>query len=210
MKITKYEHACLDISEGNSRLIVCPGVFSSSLRDFSNITAVVVTHVHADHLDPEKIQEIIAKNPEVKIFTTKEASKEINPNVSVGVPGKPITVGSFTLEFFGEDHAEIDPRTPVAQNIGVLINDKLYYPGDSFTECPKQFKVLAVPASAPWLRIAEVIPLVENSSCKQVFPTHNGLLSDAGHQVTNNWLQTFAQRSGKEFTFLKPGESIEV
>jgi L-ascorbate metabolism protein UlaG (beta-lactamase superfamily) len=210
MKIIKYEHACLDILEGNSRLIVCPGVFSGSLKNFDNITAVVITHVHADHLDPEKIQEIIAKNPEVKIFTTKEASKEIASNVAVGIPGQPVTVGNFTLEFYGKDHAEIDPQTPVVQNIGVLINSKLYYPGDSFTECPKQFSILAVPASAPWLRIGEVIPLIENSGCVQIFPTHNALLSDAGNQVTNNWLQTFAERSGKEFMFLKPGDSIEV
>lgn len=210
MKITKYEHACLDITEGASRLVVCPGIFTKLLKDFHNITAVVITHVHADHLDIEKIQEIITHNPNVSIFTTEEASKEIGSNTQISRPGHPITVGDFTLEFFGENHAEIDPETPVNQNNGVLVNNKLYYPGDSFTECPKPFNILAVPASAPWLRVAQTIPLIQNSSCQKVFPTHNALLSDAGHQVTNNWLQTFAQRAGKEFIFLQPGESIEV
>jgi L-ascorbate metabolism protein UlaG (beta-lactamase superfamily) len=210
MKITKYEHACLDVTEGLSRLIVCPGIFSNSLRDFSDISAVVITHIHADHLDPKKIQHIIEKNPGVKIFTTEEASREITSNVNIAKAGQAIKVGDFTLEFFGENHAEIDPETPLAQNIGVLINNKLYYPGDSFTECSKPFEILAVPASAPWLRTAQVIPIIQNSNCKKVFPTHNALLSETGNAVTNPWLEKFSERSGKEFVFLLPGDSIEV
>ena len=210
MTITKYEHACLDIKENTSRLIVCPGVFTKSLTDLTGITAVVITHAHADHLDPSIIQEIIKNNPHVTFYTTDEAKKEIATNCQTAQPGESVTVGDFTLEFFGTNHAEIDPKTPVLQNIGVLVNNKLYYPGDSFTECPTQFSVLAVPASAPWLRVAQTIPLIEKSNCQTVFPTHNALLSEAGHQVTNNWLRTFTERSGKKFVFLQPGDSLEV
>lgn len=210
MKITKYEHACLDISEGKSRLIVCPGVFTKLLINLEGITAIVITHVHADHLDPVIIQDIIKKNPNVRIYTTEEATKELTSHAYICKPEEPVTIGDFTLEFFGENHAEIDPKTPVAQNIGVLVNNKVYYPGDSFTECQKPFEVLAVPASAPWLRAAQTIPLIEHSKCRIVFPTHNALLSDAGNQVTNTWLKTFTERSGKEFIFLQPGKSINV
>lgn len=210
MKITKYEHACLDIIENKTRLIICPGIFSNSLQDFSDISAVVVTHIHADHLSEEKLQKIIASNPNVKIFTTEEAAKEIPSNTQVVKDGQTAEVGDIKLEFYGENHTEIDPQTPLAQNVGVLVNDKLYYPGDSFTECPKPFEVLAVPASAPWLRVGQTIPLIENSQCKIVFPTHNALLSEEGHGTTNNWLQKFTERSGKKFTFLQPGESIDI
>ena len=65
MKITKLEHACLDIIVGNSRLIVDPGGWTSPLENYQGITALVITHVHADHFDPEKVQAIIAANPEV-------------------------------------------------------------------------------------------------------------------------------------------------
>lgn len=210
MKITKYEHACLDITDGKNRLIICPGIFSTSLKDFSNISAVVITHVHADHLGADNIKKIIASNPDVKIFTTEEAAKEIPSNVQVVKGGQTTEVGDLKLEFYGEKHSEIDPQTPLAQNVGLLVNDKLYYPGDSFTECPKPFEVLAVPASAPWLRVGQTIPLIENSQCKVVFPTHNALLSEEGHSTTNNWLQKFAERSGKKFTFLQPGDSIDI
>lgn len=79
-----------------------------------------------------------------------------------------IELGDFNLKFYGKDHAEIDPKTPVAQNIGVLVNNQLYYPGDSFTPCPEKFKILAIPASAPWLRVGQTIPtLSKNQIAKQ-------------------------------------------
>lgn len=210
MKITKLEHACLEITEGQARVIIDPGVFSESLTNFSNIKAVVITHLHPDHFDPDLVQSIISANPNVQVFTTEETAAKIASNTKVVKAGQKFTVNNFSLEFYGQDHAEIDPKTAVVQNVGVLINDKIYYPGDSFTQCPKPFKILAAPASAPWLRVGKVMPLIENSNCNQVFPTHNALLSDIGHNITNDWLQQFAERSGKEFQYLKPGDSIEV
>lgn len=211
MKITKYEHACLDIVEGNERLIIDPGVFSVSLKDYSNISALVITHMHSDHFDQEKVQAIIANNPDVQIYTTQEVANQLN-SAKVTIPeiNKPYVTGSFALEFFGEKHAEIDPKTPVAQNIAVLVNNRLFYPGDSFTQCPKPFHTLAVPASAPWLRVGQTLPLFENSQCDQVFPTHDILLSEPGYAITNTWLEKFAERNNKTFIFLQSGKSIEI
>lgn len=210
MKITKYEHACLDIADGDNRLIIDPGIFTSSLKNIAGVTAVVITHIHSDHFDPEKLKAIVEANPEVKIFTTEEVSKEFDDHVEVAQPGKPYTFGGYSLEFFGQKHAEIDPQTPVAQNIGVLVNNSLYYPGDSYTVCSKPFDVLAVPASAPWYRVGESLPLFENSQCKTVFPTHNALLSEAGHKTTNIWLEKFAERNSKQFVVLETAQSLET
>ncbi len=211
MKITKYEHACLDISTNNQRLVIDPGVFSTSCKDYSNISVLVITHIHGDHFDPEKVQAIVAKNPSIQIYTTQEVANQLNSaKVTIPETNKPYTTGSFTLEFYGEKHAVIDPQTPVAQNIAVLVNDKLFYPGDSFTECPKPFHTLAVPTSAPWLKVGETLPLFENSQCEQVFATHDALLSESGYSVTNNWLEQFAKRNNKEFIFLQPNDSIEI
>ncbi|MDQ3158912.1 MAG: hypothetical protein M3P98_02130 [bacterium] len=35
MKITKYEHSCLDITEGRTRLVIDPGVFSKTVGDIT-------------------------------------------------------------------------------------------------------------------------------------------------------------------------------
>ena len=210
MKITKYEHACLDIAKDNTRIIIDPGVFSKSLTNLQEISGLVITHIHGDHFDKEKVEKIISDNPDVKIWTTNEVANELGIKVNIAKTGKTTLVGNISLEFFGEKHAEIDPETPVAENTGVLVDNALYYPGDSFTECSKKFNILAVPSSAPWLRVGQTIPIIKNSTCEIVFPTHDTLLSDIGYATTYNWLQKFSERNNKTFKVLSPGESLEV
>lgn len=211
MKITKYEHSCLDVREGETRLVIDPGVFSKSFTDFSDIDAVVITHVHPDHFDPNKIQSIVNENPSVKILTTEEAAKEIgSSNVIIPVAGNPITIADITLEFFGEKHAVIDESYPLAQNFGVLVSDKLYHPGDSFTNCPKPYKLLSTPVHAPWLKFSEAAELVRKSPAKTIFPTHNGFLNADGNDLMTRLMTSVAKETSKTYAYLQPGESIEV
>lgn len=210
MKITKYEHACLDIVKNDTRIVIDPGVFSKSFTNLDKIDGLVITHIHGDHFDKEKVDKIIRNNPDAEIWTTNEVAKELGGNGRTALSGQPVTIKDITLEFFGEKHAEIDPETPVAKNIGVLVDDTLYYPGDSFTECPKEFKLLAVPASAPWLRIGQTIPLIKNSRCEVVFPTHDALLSEIGYATTYNWIEKFALRNNKTFKVLNPNDSTLI
>lgn len=210
MKITKLEHSCIDITDKDGRLVIDPGIFSKSLTDFSNISALVITHVHPDHFDANKVGAIVEANPEISIFTTGEVAKELKGGrVTVPERHKPYSVGPFMLEFFGEQHGVVDP-TMIVQNIGVLVNQKLYYPGDSLTTCGVSFEVLAIPTEGPWLKTNELPALIESLDCKQIFATHNGLLNEMGLSVYNNWLDIFAKAKGKTFLDLRSGQSLEV
>lgn len=211
MKITKLEHACLDITLVNDRLIIDPGVFARSLSNMEGITAVVITHVHKDHFDQQKVMAIIAANPEVHIYTTEQVAAQL-PNGLTTVPalGQQYSLGDLILEFFGNMHAIIVDDRPKDQNYGVMVNDKLYYPGDSFTVCPKEHAVLAVPANAPWMKLAESIEFMRQDNAKELFPTHDNFLSEDGKEVTNNLLGGVAEQLGKAYHPLKPGESLDV
>jgi hypothetical protein len=96
------------------------------------------------------------------------------------------------------------------QNRGVLINDKLYYPGDSFTLPDRPVEMLAVPTSAPWLKIGEVMDFVDAVDHKQSMPTHNALLSEFGHNLNNGRVKAITEAKGGKFTYLLDGESIEL
>jgi L-ascorbate metabolism protein UlaG (beta-lactamase superfamily) len=213
MKITKLEHACLDITHGPSRLIIDPGAFAASLTEVTGITAVVITHVHQDHFDEEKVQQILVANPEVQVFTTQQvADKLSSAKVTVPQPDKQYSAGDFTFEFFGEMHDFIfdELQIPQDQNHGVLVNDRLYYPGDSFTPCPKDHTTLAVPSNGPWMKLEEARVFMTQDSAQTVFPTHFGFMNEAGFDLTNSLLSMAAQQAGKAYSVLKPGESLEV
>lgn len=212
MKLTKYEHACLDIKEGTDRLVVDPGFLSESLTNLNGITALVITHVHPDHFDQTKVAKIIEANPSLQIFTTQEVKDQLGGQGSVTIPdiGKPFTIGAFNLEFFGGQHATIAPTYPANQNYGVLVNDKLYYPGDSFTPCPKPHQVLAAPAMAPWLRFDDTTSFVPTSSASKFFPTHNGFLNDAGTDLYERMFKGLAEAIKKDYIFLAPGDLLDI
>ena len=212
MKITKYGHACVVLEEQGQKLIIDPGNFAPMLGDLSNVVGVVITHVHADHFDPGNIAKILASNPEVRVWGTGEVSELLgNPKIQVVTDGDTGEAGPFNMRFYGELHAVIHADFPRNQNVGVLVNDSFYYPGDSFTvPAGVTVKTLALPVSAPWLKLGEVIDFLQAVKPTQCFPTHNALLSDLGHASVNKWIGQICEEQGIAFTYLKSGESLEV
>lgn len=213
MNITKLEHACLDITHGPSRLIIDPGAFAASLTELSGIDVLVITHVHQDHFDEAKVRQILEQNPDMQVFTTQQtADKLAGAKVIVPETDKQYDAADFTFEFFGGAHDYIfdELQTPQDQNFGVLVNDRLYYPGDSFSACPKPHTVLAVPSNAPWMKLEEARVFMEADSSQIIFPTHNAFMNDAGQGLADTLLSGRAQQVNREYRSLKPGESIEI
>ncbi|CAN5360505.1 MBL fold metallo-hydrolase [soil metagenome] len=211
MKITKLEHACLDITNENTRLIVDPGIWTNPLSDLSNIKALVITHVHPDHCDPDKVQAIVGANPNIQIFSTQQVADKLRiPLVEVPEIGKAYTIGAIKLEFLGGQHATIMDGHPPDQNFGILVNDTLYYPGDSFTPCSKPHTVSAVPAVAPWLKFSETVEFLAQDSATSIFPTHNNILNENGTNLLNRLLSGVADEQHKTFHALRPGESLDT
>ena len=211
MRITKYEHACFVASIADKKLIVDPGSFTVPLPDTNNVVAVVVTHEHADHWTPEHLQRILTNSPEVRFFgPAGVAAAATDFDFTVVTDGQTVAADPFTLEFFGEKHAEIHSSFPIVDNVGVLINDSVYYGGDSFTQGPTSVELLAVPASAPWLKIGEVMDYVLEAKPKRSFPVHEMINSVIGNGMANARIQATTEQNGGEFFPLAPGESIEV
>jgi L-ascorbate metabolism protein UlaG (beta-lactamase superfamily) len=211
MRITKYEHACFVASIADKKLIVDPGSFTVPLPDTNNVVAVVVTHEHGDHWTPEHLQRILDNSPGVAFYGPAGVIAAAGDFEFTAVKdGEKIEVGPFLLEFFGEKHAEIHSSFPIVDNVGVLINDSVFYPGDSFTQGPAGVPLLAVPASAPWLKIGEVMDYVLAAQPQRTFPTHEMVNSVIGNAMANARIQAVTEQNGGEFFPLVPGESIEV
>ncbi|MEO6941508.1 MAG: MBL fold metallo-hydrolase, partial [Terrimesophilobacter sp.] len=159
MKVTKQEHSCLIVESTGKQLIVDPGSFTTLLVGMSDVVAIVITHEHADHWTNDQLKCILERNPVARIFgPAGVASAASEFTVEVVKDGDSIAVEPFALRFFGEQHAVIHSSIPVVDNVGVLINNELYYAGDSYT-IPDGVDVgmLAVPAGAPWLKIGDVM-----------------------------------------------------
>lgn len=212
MKLTKYEHACLVFDERGNKLIIDPGIFSKSFPIVKDVVGVVITHVHQDHLDLGKLEKIFADNPEAKLYTVEAVSDELKGRFSPIIVngGEKVEVGPFNLEFFGGLHALIHKTYPRIENVGIMVNSKVYYPGDSFINPEKPVEFLAVPASAPWMRVGEAMDFVTTLKPANVFPTHDAILSDVGAAIHYRLLDSAAQTAGSQFQVLKTDEAITI
>ena len=211
MKITKHGHACLELELDSKTVIIDPGSYTEELTCLGKVVAVVITHKHDDHCDEAKIAQIKKDNPAVQIFGTSEVAARLEGlDVTTVYHGDYYEVGSFKLEFFGDMHQIIHESIPLVQNTAVLVNGDLYYAGDSYTKPDIKVKALACPASAPWLKIGDVIDYIQEIKPAICFPTHNALLSQVGHDLNNSRVKIVTEDQGGKFVYLEVGQSLEI
>lgn len=211
MRVTKHEHACLEIEHSGDTLILDPGGYTTLLVGVTNVIGVVITHEHADHWSEDQLELIIKNNPDVRLFgPAGVAAAAVRFPIETVSDGDTIEIEPFTLRFFGEKHAVIHESIPIIDNVGVLINDALYYAGDSYTNPGVPVETLAAPAGAPWLKIGDVMDYVTEISPKRAFPVHEMVLSTIGKNLSNARIKAAVEAVGGEFFALEPGEAIDL
>jgi L-ascorbate metabolism protein UlaG (beta-lactamase superfamily) len=212
MRLTKLEHAALLLEASGDKLYIDPGSYTTPITESGGAVAVVITHEHGDHWTPEQLGRIVDANPNVRIFGPEGVAKAAEGfRIEVVHAGDEVTVGPFDLRFFGGRHAIIHSSIPQIDNVGVLVNDTLYYAGDSFdVPVGVEVDVLAAPAGAPWLKIAEVIDYVMAVAPKRTFPTHEMVLSRAGKELSNARIAWAAAQGRGEHVPLEPGDTLDL
>lgn len=212
MRVTKHEHATLRIDESGDSLLIDPGSFTTPLDDLTSVVAVVITHEHPDHWTPEHLDRILRSAPGIPIFATAGvAAATADHEITVVAPGDTVSAGRFTLRFFGGEHAVIHSSLPTIGNVGVMVNDELYYPGDSYA-IPEDVTVdtLAAPLGAPWLKIGEAMDFVLAVRPRRAFGVHDMTLSVIGRDMHRARLRWATEQGGGEFFALDPGASLDL
>lgn len=211
MQITKLEHSGMIVEKDGKKLVFDPVEFAETLPELHDVAAVIITHIHADHLQTEKINGILDLNPNAKVIAPEDAA-EVLPNAILVAGGDEMDVEGFDLRFFGKDHASVLAGKVPCDNIGVVMDDKLTNPGDSFDllDLNGAVEVLLVPEVAPWTKISETIEFMKIAKPKVVIPVHDGLLSKMGKGVYDNLLRGACTEIGAEFAPLGVGESMDI
>ena len=75
MQLTKYGHSCLLVTDGDARVLIDPGVFSTGFEGLRGLTAVLITHQHADHLDIDRLATLLEANPTPNSSPTARARR---------------------------------------------------------------------------------------------------------------------------------------
>lgn len=211
MRVTKYEHAALRVERAGESLLIDPGSFTTPPDDLRDVVAVVITHEHPDHWTPAHLDRILRDSPGIPIFAPQSVADIADHDITVVAPGDVVESGPFTLRFFGGAHEVIHSSVPRIQNLGVLVDEELYYPGDSYA-VPEGVEVatLAAPLGAPWLRIGDAMDFVLAVAPRRAFGTHDMTLSTIGKDMHRQRLRWATEQNGGEFFELDPGDSLDL
>ncbi|WP_062214122.1 MBL fold metallo-hydrolase [Streptomyces sp. NBRC 109706] len=214
MELTKKGHACVRLTEQGRTLVIDPGGFSEPDAALG-ADAVLITHEHPDHLDEGRLRAALDADPGLEIWT----SGAVADLLAGAFPGRVHRVGEgdafeaagFRVEVHGQLHAVIHPDLPRIANIGFLVDESVFHPGDALTVPGRPVDTLMLPLHAPWNKFSEVVDYVREVAPKRAVAVHDGLLSDTGLAVYGRNLSPQGLDIGpSSYARLTPGESVSV
>jgi L-ascorbate metabolism protein UlaG (beta-lactamase superfamily) len=211
MKITKFGHACLLVEEGEARILIDPGSYSGTVTA-ENLTAVLITHNHQDHLDIDLLKSILSKNAAVQVITVAEAGQNLDEAgiaFSAIEDGAELIVADVSVRSFGKQHSYIYGETPKCQNTGFMIANRFYYPGDSFHIPNAPVEILALPVAGPWMKLAECIDYAKAVKPKIIIPVHDGFIREDRGASLRRFPLMFLEPEGIELRDMHDG-SVET
>jgi len=181
MKIKKLGHCCFvaEPKEG-IRVMTDPGAFSTMQTEEKNISAVLITHEHQDHLHIDSLKKVLENNPTAIVITNTAVGKlldEAGVKYTKIEEGQRYDLNGINISGFGNLHAEIYQTYGQVQNTGYMINN-LCYPGDAFSYPDVHVDILALPVTGPWMRVKDAVDYAKNINPRVVFPVHDAHIHD--------------------------------
>ena len=213
MRITKFGHACVRIESGSTAVVVDPGGWSER-EAVDGATAVLVTHEHPDHLDPDNL-----RASDAPVYTIAAVAKQIaaqapdlSERVTVVSPGDALDVG-VPVTVVGEKHAVIHPELQHFDNSGYLLEAeglRIFHPGDALTERPEGLDLLFLPVHAPWNKLSEVVDYGRAVGAPLSVAVHDGLLNERGLALVQRQLGAMLGEREQEYLRVEPGQDVPV
>jgi L-ascorbate metabolism protein UlaG (beta-lactamase superfamily) len=198
VRLTKFTHSCVRLEGGRGALVIDPGCWSEPAA-LDDATAVLVTHEHSDHLDTAELA-----RRGIEVYAPAQARIQGLEVTSVR-SGDRFAAAGFAVRAVGGRHAVVHGSKPDCANLGYVIEESFYHPGDSLTLPDVEIDTLLVPLQASWLKTSESIAFVRAVAPRRAFGMHEGQLNERGLEALNGWL---GDEAATDYRYLAPGGTV--
>jgi len=205
MKITRYFQSCLLIEDNGARILIDPsGQEFERFKEFSELDAVLYTHEHGDHFEAELAQ-IFVEQGIAPVYANASTAKLIKASKTVVEDGKQYEINGMMVKVFQLPHCLMVDGSPGPQNVGYLINDKFFHPGDGIELAGLTVENLALPISGPDISLKDAFAFTKQLGAKNVIPIHYDYLGG-----NPDFFARIASKNGIKSHNLIIGKSIEL
>jgi len=180
VRLQKLGHACLLVEDGTARVLIDPGTFSTGFEELTGLSGILITHQHPDHIDVARLPALLESNPEATLYCDEGSAEDLaakSIDAQIVHEGDDLDIG-LRVRVFGHQHAVIHPDVPRIPNVGYLVADRLFHPGDALAAPDVDtIEVLALPTAAPWLKVAEAVDYLRRVQPRVAVPIHEAHLA---------------------------------
>jgi len=204
VKITRYFQSCLLVEDGKTRLLIDPsGQEAGNLGAFGKLDAVLYTHEHGDHFDPDLAEKFAAAG--AKMYANASTAKHMKAQPAVVTDGQEFEVAGMKIQAKELPHCLMVDGSTSVQNTGYLLNERLFHPGDGKELAGLNVEILAVPINGPDISLHDAYVFTMQVGAKQVVPIHFDYLGG-----NPGFLGRALDEKGVKLHDLENGESVDL